>query len=127
MNINKVNRIFLKLFGISGAFSVLFGAWLAHAAGALSVEDIARLKTAHQYQVIHTLALLAVCLFNMSNPQKLLLITCSCFLVGTLLFSGLIYLKVLIGFSALSMLTPVGGILFAIGWLTLLFVGSEKE
>jgi len=127
MNINKVNRIFLKLVGISGAFSVLFGAWLAHAAGALSVEDIARLKTAHQYQVIHTLALLAVCLFNMSNPQKLLLITCSCFLVGTLLFSGLIYLKVLIGFSALSMLTPVGGILFAIGWLTLLFVGSEKK
>ena len=127
MNINKVNRIFLKLVGISGAFSVLFFAWLDHAAGALSVEDIARLKTAHQYQVIHTLALLAVCLFNMSNPQKLLLITCSCFLVGTLLFSGLIYLKVLIGFSALSMLTPVGGILFAIGWLTLLFVGSEKK
>jgi len=127
MNIAKINGLFLKLVAISGAFSVLFGAWLAHSAGAMSVDDVARLKSAHHYQVIHTLAMLAVCLFNMYKPAKLLLLTISCYFIGILLFSGLIYLKVLIGFSALSMLTPMGGISFALGWLTLLFVGSEKE
>lgn len=127
MNTNKVNQICLKLVAISGVFSVLFGAWLAHGTGAMDVSDVARLKSAHHYQFIHTLAMLAVCLYNGYKPNKVLLLTALCFFVGILLFSGLIYLKVLIGFSALSMLTPVGGIAFSLGWLTLLFVGSEKK
>ncbi len=46
--------------GVSGCFSVLFGAWLAHAGQALPINVQSLLKTALQYLLFHSLALLVI-------------------------------------------------------------------
>jgi uncharacterized membrane protein YgdD (TMEM256/DUF423 family) len=40
-------------------------------------------------------------------------------LLGTVLFSGSLYLMVLTGVKPLGMITPFGGIAFLLGWLLL--------
>jgi uncharacterized membrane protein YgdD (TMEM256/DUF423 family) len=47
-------------------------------------------------------------------------------LLGTLLFSGSLYLMVLSGLRSLGMITPLGGIAFLIGWV-LLAVAAWKH
>ena len=106
--------------GISGCFSVLFGAWLAHGGQALPLKVQASLATALQYQFFHTLALLA-CLVWLKNtkPSKILLTACIGFVIGILCFSGTVYLKSIFELTFIGKLTPFGGIAFALAWLLL--------
>lgn len=120
--------IFFKIFiGVSGCFSVLFGAWLAHAGTLLIAKQQISLSTALEYQFIHTLALLAVVVWNKISPNKLLLLSAFLFVLGISAFSGGIYLKTLLGFNSAGQLAPVGGISMALGWLCLIFVGEKKS
>lgn len=106
---------------ISGCFSVLFGAWLAHAGQALPDDVIFRLSNALQYQFIHTLALFIVLSLNQLIASKWLVLSASCFSLGILLFSGSLYLKTLLGVDALGQFAPFGGVTLAIAWLLLAF------
>ncbi|MFM7200559.1 MAG: DUF423 domain-containing protein, partial [Myxococcota bacterium] len=42
-----------------------------------------------------------------------------CFAVCTLLFSGSLYLLAVTGVRKLGMITPLGGVLFILGWMLL--------
>jgi len=111
---------YLMIFvGVSGCFSVLFGAWLAHAGQALSVNVQSTLKTALQYQLFHTLALLAA----LSN---ILLAACAGFVIGIMFFSGGIYIKTFFSFPIIGKLTPFGGISLAVAWLLLSIEGKNN-
>jgi len=127
----KNHEFFLKLFtvfaALSGCFSVLFGAWLAHAGQHIVEDDKLRLITAHHYQVIHTLALLVVAFAYRIKPSRVLLLSALFFIIGMLLFSGSLYLKTYTGNSSLGMLAPFGGLTLAFGWLILAFLGKEKS
>lgn len=70
----------------SGAFCVLFGAWLSHGAAFLNTGQQQSLITALNYQFIHTLALLSVYVWYNLAPQKSLKITLLLFTAGILLF-----------------------------------------
>ena len=105
----------------SGAFCVLFGAWLSHGAGFLNEKEQQSLATALNYQFIHTLALLSVYVWYNLAPQKPLKITQLLFVAGILLFCGSIYLKTLTEISMLGKLAPFGGVTLAIAWVSLVF------
>lgn len=110
--------------GISGCFSVLFGAWLAHAGQHLLESQQESLSTALQYQFLHTLALLVVVVWYQVKPCRVLLFSGYLFAFGIVAFSGSIYIKT---FFALNGFAPIGGISMALGWFSLSFVGEKKS
>ena len=125
----------LIFIGISGCFSVLFGAWFAHAGLSLPGDVQSRLANALQYQFFHTLALLAIViwlqtLFGRNKPTKLiniLYLSASFFMVGVLCFSGVLYIKTFFDVVAIGKLAPVGGISFALGWLCISWAGINRS
>ena len=125
----KMIRLLLLFVGISGAFSVLFGAWFAHAGQTLSAIDKVRIENAQFYQFIHTLALFITTLWYIKIPSKWLLGSCVCFCLGILCFSGSLYVKTFFAFSDIGIvigkLAPVGGMLLALGWLCIIFIGKK--
>jgi len=122
-------RLLLLFIGISGAFSVLFGAWFAHAGQSLTVIDKTRIENAQFYQFIHTLALLATTIWLTRAHSKWLISSCVFFSVGILFFSGSLYLKTFLVSSEITLvigkLAPVGGAFLALGWLCLLFISNK--
>ncbi|WP_229817095.1 DUF423 domain-containing protein [Thalassotalea profundi] len=126
MKITRIDRFLVVFIGISGCFSVLFGAWLSHAAQGLIAEQMHRVQVAHQYQMLHTLALLAVVVWYRIDNSKLLLFSALSFTAGIMLFSGSLYLKSFFSITGISNLAPFGGILLALAWLLLIFVGKNK-
>lgn len=126
MNKPSLAKIIWVFIALSGGFSVLFGAWLAHAGQGLIESDKARLITAHHYQIIHTLALLALSVAYRMKPATALLVSSLLFIAGIIAFSGSLYFKTLLGVSNFTGLAPFGGLTLAIGWFSLAFVGKEK-
>lgn len=127
--------VILIFVGISGCFSVLFGAWFAHAGVSLSNEVQSRLANALQYQFFHTIALLAVAVWlqtivnedSSAKVNKPLYLSASFFITGILLFSGALYLKTFFDFSAIGKIVPFGGMSFALGWLCISWAGINKS
>jgi uncharacterized membrane protein YgdD (TMEM256/DUF423 family) len=102
------------------------GALLAVAAGAFGAHGLrgqvepaalAVWATAADYQMYHSLALLAL---GLARPAALAprwqRAAVACFAAGIVLFSGSLYLLALSGIRALGMITPLGGVLFLLGW-----------
>jgi len=107
---NKWLLFFAALFGF---FAVAFGAFGAHVLRSrLHADLLTTFETGVRYQMYHALAIpLAVWL---SSPLSGWL-----FFSGILLFSGSLYLLALTGIRPIGILTPIGGLLFLVGWLTL--------
>jgi uncharacterized membrane protein YgdD (TMEM256/DUF423 family) len=76
-------------------------------------------KTAVEYQLTHALALLAVGLLAREHVSRSLSVAGWSFIGGIALFSGSLYLLVLSGVKVLGAITPIGGVLFLIGWASL--------
>ncbi len=120
---NKMT-LFLKgimiFIGISGCFSVLCGAWLAHGGQALPDKVQSSIATALQYQLFHTIALLACLVWlKTSKSSTVLIAACIAFIIGILCFSGTIYIKAFFELTFIGKLTPFGGIALAFAWLLL--------
>jgi len=121
-----------KLFifvAISGCFSVLFGAWLAHGGQNLPLDIRVRLANALQYQFIHTLVLFSTLILHILLPKerrsKWLSFSALCFCLGILFFSGSLYLKTFFEFSLVGKLAPIGGITLALGWFFLSIAANK--
>ena len=128
---SKIVKYLMIFVGISGCFSILFGAWLAHGGKILPMHVQSSLQTALQYQLFHTLALLAVLIWAAGNlsvraPSKVLLTACICFFVGILCFSGAIYIKTFFSITIIGKLAPFGGISLAMAWLLLSIEGKNN-
>jgi uncharacterized membrane protein YgdD (TMEM256/DUF423 family) len=106
--------------GLLGATGVVAGAFGAHGLRErLAPERLDAWHTAVQYQLLHTLALLALALFERAAGRAVAL-PATLWTVGVLLFSGSIYLLALGGPRWLGPVTPVGGLALVAGWLALL-------
>ena len=118
-------NLFISLGALSGLLAVAFGAFGAHALrGRLDEYAIGVFETAVQYHFYHTLALLAVGLIAMHQPQTALLRSSGwLFVIGLLLFSGSLYCLSLTGIKWLGAITPLGGLAFIAGWGCLAAVG----
>ncbi len=121
---NSVNpRFWIALGAVSGMLSVAMGAFGAHAlAQRLDPGALEVFKTGAQYQMIHSLALVAygiwASIFASKSPQGTApSLPGWLFAAGILLFSGSLYVLSLSGVRALGIITPFGGLSFMSGWL----------
>jgi uncharacterized membrane protein YgdD (TMEM256/DUF423 family) len=121
----KIAKLLILFVGISGCFSVLFGAWLAHGGQALPLELQDRLSIALQYQFIHTLALLLTIVLFKVHRNPVLIFAAIFFALGIILFSGSLYIKTFFDAIMIGKLAPSGGLSFALAWLLLGFSGSK--
>lgn len=124
---------------VSAAIAVICGAFAAHGldgvlakkyAGQTKVvtgEEIPAsrkylndFRTAAEYQMSHALGLIAVGLLSLIAARSgALTVAGWSMLLGTVLFSGSLYALVLTGITKLGMITPIGGVLFIVGWVAL--------
>jgi len=115
-----------QTFIITGAFfgmlAIIFGAFGAHALKKiLSDDQLKSFETGIKYQMYHAIVLLLLG-FNFQFSTSAMY---WCFTLGILLFSFSIYGLVLSDAKGkklkfLGPITPIGGLLFVIGWLLLI-------
>tara|TARA_R110002072_G_scaffold935_2_gene7577 strand:+ start:6891 stop:7268 length:378 start_codon:yes stop_codon:yes gene_type:complete len=111
-------KLFITLASLSGMMAVMLGAFGAHALKAkLDAYSLGIFETAVQYHFYHSVALLAVGILALSQPQTALLKSSGwLFLFGILVFSGSLYLLSITGVRWLGAITPIGGLAFIAGW-----------
>jgi uncharacterized membrane protein YgdD (TMEM256/DUF423 family) len=109
-----------------GMLAVIAGAFGAHSLqGSLSARNLEVWHTAVQYQFYHVFALLFLSTVERVKSSNLVAASYCLFTFGIILFSGSLYLlacRDLLGWNWLPMIgpvTPIGGLLFIIGWLML--------
>ena len=102
-----------------GALGLAMGAFGAHA---IKERVDARMleiwNTATLYLFIHAIALLLVAIISQSRETPITLAG-NLFIAGTVIFSGSLYTLVLTGHKWLGAITPIGGTLFIVGWVSL--------
>ncbi len=123
-----MNRTFVALGSICALLSVAFGAFGAHALkGWLAADRLANFQTGVQYQMMHSLGLIAVGLAASLLPASghLRRAGWSMF-VGIVVFSGSLYVLSITGIKQLGAITPIGGVAFLFGWLSLVLALRAK-
>lgn len=123
-----MNKKFIGIAAIFGAMAVGLGAFGAHALKDMLAGNgrLETYETAVLYHFIHTLALLFVGLLMHMHESKWLSRAAWSFLAGIIVFSGSLYVLFFSGFTILGAVTPVGGLMFIIGWLFLAYFGLRK-
>ncbi len=109
--------IWILIGALSAASAVVLGALGAHAAETGS-QARAWIETAQSYQMPHALGLLFIGLLAMQRPGPLLTLSALALFLGSLCFSGGLYLQ---AFDLLypGPVIPLGGGLFILGWVAL--------
>jgi uncharacterized membrane protein YgdD (TMEM256/DUF423 family) len=104
--------------GTLGATGVALGAFGAHALkGRLEAAGTAASwDTAARYQLLHAAALLALAAWLRGAPNRPLAWAARLWVLGTVLFSGSLYLYCLGGPRGVVFLTPIGGACLIAGW-----------
>lgn len=132
-----MHKTFLIIASVLGALSVILGAFGAHALKQIVPPDsVATFETGVRYQFYHTFALFAVAILFYAFPGKWLLWSGWLFVIGTILFSGSLYVLTAlkgtntVGLKGIGIITPFGGLFFIAGWLCLLvgiIAGSSSK
>lgn len=117
-------------FAMAGAASaflaVLAGAFGAHALRAhVSPDQLAVFETGARYQMYHALALLGVAWLAERRASPCTGWAGWLFIMGTVLFSGSLYLIALTGQRGWGIVTPFGGAAFLAGWICLAFAARK--
>lgn len=110
-------KMWLVAAAVSGFLSVAIGAFGAHGLKAL-MDDYGRavFETAVQYQMFHTIGLLAIGILQAAYPKQRFQMAGWGFLIGIVLFSGSLYVLAVSGTEWLGAVTPAGGTAFLWGW-----------
>jgi uncharacterized membrane protein YgdD (TMEM256/DUF423 family) len=126
----KNKNILLFTIGML-AFTVLQGAFGAHALKKIvTSESIEIYKTGVLYQFIHLIGILSILVLSqIINIKKRSIIV---LYLGILFFSGSLYLLSVINYIAIPVkfigpITPIGGLLFVIGWIILMIDISKSK
>ena len=122
------SRWFVTLGAVSGAVAVVAGAFGAHGlTNILERDALGVFRTASNYQLIHSLVLCLIGVWldspsGSASGRRWLRWAGWLMLIGIIGFSGSLYLLALLGGSGMGWvgpLTPIGGLCFVVGWLTL--------
>lgn len=113
----STSRFFLACGAISGFAAVAAGAFAAHGLSTrLDPKWLEVFKTGAHYEMYHALAMIGVAWAANVIPGKLVPAAGWCFLIGTVLFSGSLYLLAITQAKWIGFITPFGGVLFLVGW-----------
>ncbi|WP_443939553.1 DUF423 domain-containing protein [Pedobacter sp. MW01-1-1] len=128
-----MNKRIILTASFFGVIAVILGAFGAH--GLKNLVDAPSLeiwKKGVDYQFYHTFALLYLSTFARYR-NKLINIAYFCFTFGILLFSGSLYLLATRSLmennvaSFIGPVTPIGGLLFILGWAMLFFAAFKDK
>ena len=98
------------------ALAVIMGAFAAHALKQFFDQYATDVfKTGNFYHFIHSLALIIVGILQQKFDIDLTISGYS-FFFGIVIFSGSLYTLALTGVKGLGAITPIGGLLFILGW-----------
>jgi len=116
-----MSRSFLFIGAVINLLGVAAGAFGAHALrNRLSADMLAVFETGVRYQMYHGFAILLVALaIGHFGSARLLLISGWSFVGGVVLFSGSLVALALTDVRVLGAITPLGGVLFLVGWVCL--------
>jgi len=124
-----MHKGFIKTAAILGVLAVALGAFAAHALKErISDYAVNIFETGVRYQFYHVFALLVAGILYKEFPNRFIKWAGILFITGIILFSGslycLMYIKgaVMPGYKWIGAITPIGGLAFILGWLTL-FIG----
>lgn len=121
-------KLFLVLGALSAAASVVLGAAAAHTLAERAALFQAWFHTALQYHQFHAIGLLVVGLVAAHRPaSRWIMASGTLMVVGTLFFSGNLYLRSLADVHALHALIPYGGGAFILAWLALAIGAVQRE
>ncbi len=110
-------RTLFRIGALSAGIAVAAGAFGAHALrDRLAPELLQAFETGARYQMYHALGLLAVAWAASRTDGAAPRRAGWLFVVGTLLFSGSLYLMALTGMRWLGAVTPLGGAAWLAGW-----------
>jgi len=113
-------RLALAFAALSGFFAVAMGALGAHLLKQqLDAQALGWIDTGVRYQAWHAIALIGIAAFLARRQAAALGLAALAWMIGTVLFSGSLYVLALTGYRPIAMITPLGGIAFLIGWLAL--------
>jgi len=114
-------KLWRAIAGLNGFLAVVMGAIAAHTID--GVQNAAMAEKASIYQLIHALVLLELA----DKNDKILAVARWMFLLGIFFFCGSLYVRCLVGWDAATMVAPLGGISFMLGWIVIsLFRIKEK-
>jgi uncharacterized membrane protein YgdD (TMEM256/DUF423 family) len=115
-----MDRTFLWVGALAGFIGVALGAFGAHGLRSrLSAEMLAVFETGVRYQMYHAMAILIVAFAVARLDGWLIRAAGWLFAVGIVLFSGSLYVLALTGITTLGAVTPLGGLVFLVGWAAL--------
>ena len=128
-----MHKGFIRIAALFGALSVALGAFAAHSLKEKFSSDVVNIfETAVRYQFYHLFALLAAGILFKDFQNKFIRWSGFLFIAGIILFSGSLYILTYfkgIGnpdYNWLGAITPVGGLCFIAGWMSL-FMGLIKQ
>jgi uncharacterized membrane protein YgdD (TMEM256/DUF423 family) len=126
------HRITLLAAGLLGATGIGFGAFGAHALRVrlLAEGTTSAWETASRYQLLHAMVLFAAAVWLRSSQgavQERLGWASICWVIGTLLFSGSLYILAAGGPRWAGPVTPLGGAFLLAGWLCVAAAAFAKE
>ena len=112
---------YLLIGAMSGCLVVIMGAFGAHALNEI-LDDYGKsiYNKAVLYHMFHSIAIIILGLINKIQPEIQLSMAGWSFVFGIILFSGSLYIIAITGIKSLGMITPIGGLLFIIGWVFLI-------
>lgn len=128
-----MHRTYLIAAAVFGGLAVALGAFGAHGLERITADEkiLHGFHTGTQYQLYHTLALLAVAILYEKLPVTWMKLAGNCFIAGIVLFSGSLYLLTFLKIQEsgatrlVGPVTPLGGLFFIGGWICLL-AGAVK-
>ncbi|KYN85948.1 hypothetical protein ATY35_15385 [Vibrio cidicii] len=122
----------LAFVGASAATAVALGAFAAHGLkSSLAPYLLDVFETGVMYQFWHTLAI-ALCALLLrsalpSKAQNYFFIAAICFIIGIFCFSGSLYALALTGIKWFGPVTPLGGLMFMVGWLVFMLAALKTN
>ena len=129
-----MHRTFFRTAAILAMISVMLGAFGAHALkGHLSEQSLASFQTATTYMMSHAVALFIIGMMYRHYKTKKMVWSGNFFVMGIIMFSGSIYLRITLSYmgydklAIVNFITPIGGLMFILGWLMLFVSIPPRE
>ncbi|MCB0610847.1 MAG: DUF423 domain-containing protein [Lewinellaceae bacterium] len=127
-----MRKLFLRAAILLAMTAVILGAFAAHTLSSkISPDRLDVFQTGVKYQIYHALSLMGLGIWFYFKQTSLMKWTGWLWMAGILCFSGSLYFLAVrdwlgLNLSWLGPITPIGGLLFISGWLTL-FLATFQE